>query len=135
MAASGSGAAREPPARDAGIQTDEVSPVVAPPAPHGYRRAAAPTRQGTMMLEGHVAVASPIQTRPGGEPRPGAGLMGQGDNLGQVTPLASFTQGAPSPLVGGLQRSGSSGSAGSARGRRGSSRNSSADAPSPVPES
>ena len=92
-----------------------------------------------MMLEGHVAVASPIQTRPGGEPRPGAGLMGQGDNLGQVTPLASFTQGAPSPLVGGLQRSGSSGSAGSARGRRGTSKlseeGSSADAPAPVPES
>ena len=140
MAASGGGAAREPPTtRDAGIQTDEVSPVVAPPAPHGRRAAAAPTRQGTMMLEGHVAVASPIQTRPGGEPRPGAGLMGQGDNLGQVTPLASFTQGAPSPLVGGLQRSGSSGSAGSARGRRGNSKlseeGSSADAPAPVPES
>ena len=61
MAASGGGAAREPPTtRDAGIQTDEVSPVVAPPAPHGRRAAAAPTRQGTMMLEGHVAVASPI---------------------------------------------------------------------------
>ena len=119
------------PGREVGVQTEEeVRMPSAGNAGHG-RRAAAPSRQGTAAFGAeHMAVASPLHTR-GGDGGGGSGhnlAMLHTDNLGQVTPLSSFSpggaqdggapQGRPScvgssPLANGAPRVSSAG-----RGRR-----------------
>jgi len=77
---------------DAGVQTDEE----ARPSTPGYGRRAVnppgPSRQGTG-LQDNVAAASPLQQRSTDPRSSGAGphLMVNTDNLGQVTPLSSFS--------------------------------------------
>lgn len=113
------------PMREASAQTDDEGRALsAGSAGHG-RRAAAPSRQGTCADQ--MAAASPLHQR-ASQDGP-ANLMLHTDNLGQVTPLSSFSpggaqdaQGRPScldaavqrssPLTNGLQRVGSAGRSG-----------------------
>lgn len=107
-------------ARDVSVQTEEEARATTP----GYGRRAvggpAPTRQGTQILDHVGATASPLQQRGPADGRmPGGPLMVNTDNLGQVTPLSSFSpvtaaeQGRPpigqSPLAGGQPRVSSAG--------------------------
>jgi len=109
--------------REASTQTEEEMRVSS--AGHG-RRAAAPSRQGTSHFDHQMAASSPIHHRQG--TAEGGLPMLHTDNLGQVTPLSSFSPGsAPeeksgrpscaeggvaqrsSPLANGAQRSSSAG--------------------------
>jgi len=102
----GRGDAEHADMRECGTQTEEDSRATTP----GFgRRAVAPTRSNTL-IDHHLATASPLSQRPS-EARPSAAggqhMMVQTDNLGQVTPLSSF-----SPCASGnspLTRTGSAG--------------------------
>jgi len=106
--------------REAATQTEEDGRTTTP----GFgRRAGAPTRQNTILLDHQMAAASPLSQRADGRPQgSGAptGMTVQTDNLGQVTPLASFSPsvppgGAASDRSSPLTRTGSAGRRSSAK--------------------
>ncbi len=128
----GGGGAGPPAVRASGSQTDDEAR-----AP-GYGRravAAAPTRVGSLFDQHQMAGASPLQGRAasgeGSKGLGGAHLMAHTDNLGQVTPLSSFSPAGGdnarhSPLS--MQRTSSAGCAEQAPNQRQSPEN---EAPAP----